>query len=122
MPTDENPKPPISGNASLGHNVNTFTLSQNAVIDLSGTYMLNRVDPFPTTPVLGAPELNLANGQFIFSASGLSVGSTNILQACANLNSANWVSVATNVANASTASFTNAVVASHQFYRLVQLQ
>jgi hypothetical protein len=111
---------PVTEN-SLGHNVNTVTLSQNAVINLSGTYALNRVDSLPTTPMLGATQLKLANGQFIFGASRLTVGSTNILQACADLNSANWVAVATNVANASTASFTNTVAKPSQFYRMVQL-
>lgn len=110
---------------SLGHSVSLFTLNQNATINLSGStqgnYALTRVDALPTAPALGATELNLANGQFIFSATSLSVGSTNILQACADLNSANWVSVATNMATGGTASFTNAVVSSHQFFRLVQL-
>jgi hypothetical protein len=111
---------------SLGHSISMFTLNQNATLNLTGStqgnYTLTREDSLPTTPVLGAAELNLANGQFIFSATGLSVGSTNILQACADLNSANWVSVATNVATGGTGSFTNAVVASRQFFRLVQLQ
>ena len=91
------------------------------LLSVSVTYALNRVDSLPTTPTLGATQLKLANGQFIFGASGLTVGSTNILQTCADLNSANWVAVATNVTNASTASFTNAVGKPPQFYRMVQL-
>ncbi len=110
--------------SSLGHMVSNFVLNQNATITLSGTMTLNRVDPLPVpapVPMLGAAQMKMANGQFIFSASGLTQGSTNILQTCADPNLANWISIATNVANASTITLTNAVTASRQFYRVVQL-
>ncbi len=108
--------------SSLGHTVGTFILNQNATIVYSGSYTMNRVDSLPAPlPMLGTPKVNMANHQFVFSVSGLTPGSTNVIQACADLNLADWVSVATNVANADTATFTNMAAASRQFYRLIQL-
>jgi hypothetical protein len=87
-----------------------------------GSFILKRVDSLPVPiPMLGALQMKIENNQFIFSVSGLTPGSTNIIQACADLNLANWVSVVTNVANAGTATFTNTATASRQFYRLKQL-
>ena len=66
--------------------------------------------------------LHLAAGQFWFNATGLTVGKTNILQDSTNLSSsANWVSIKTNVATSSSASFTNAVSGGRCFFRLLQL-
>jgi len=109
--------------SSLGHMVGTFILNQNATITYDGSYTMNRVGSLPApVPMLGTSQANMANGQFIFSVSGLTPGSTNIIQTCADLNLADWVSVATNVANADTATFTNPATVSRQFYRLIQLQ
>jgi len=102
--------------SSLGHAVNTATLSQSAQIDLSGVLTLNRVD---SLPMLGAA--GLTNGLFVFSATGLTIGGTNVLQTCSQLNPTNWVSIATNISSASTASFTNAVGGGTHFFRLLQL-
>jgi len=57
---------------------------------------------------------------FLFSASGLAVGKTNLLQSLTNLLATNWVSLATNVATTNTMSFTNDVSA-RGFFRVVQL-
>ena len=66
--------------------------------------------------------LKLAAGRFSFSASGLTASKTNIMQVSTNLASpANWVSLATNVATGSSASFTNAVSGGRGFFRLLQL-
>lgn len=63
-----------------------------------------------------------AAGQFRFSATGLTIGKTNVLQSSSNLvSSLNWVPIATNVASASSASFTNAVGSGVRFFRLLQL-
>jgi hypothetical protein len=107
--------------SSLGHSVSMFTLNQNATLNIS-SYVLNRVDSLPgPSPTMGAQQLKIANAQFIFSASGLTLGSTNIIQTCTNLNLGNWVSVVTNIANADTVTFTNTAAASRKFYRLMQL-
>jgi hypothetical protein len=61
-------------------------------------------------------------GNFEFNATGLTAGKSHVLQTATNLVSpANWVSVSTNVAVGSTASFTNAVVPGSHFFRLLQL-
>ncbi len=109
--------------SSLGHTVGTFILNQNATIVYSGSNTMNRVDSLPAPlPMLGTPKLNMANHQLVFSVSGLTPGSTNVIQTSAALTLTNWVSVATNVANADTATFTNTATASRQFYRLIELQ
>ena len=65
--------------------------------------------------------LKLAAGRFSFNASGLTAGKTNIVQVSTNLAfSAGWVSIATNVAAGSSASFTNAVSGGRGFFRLLQ--
>ena len=65
--------------------------------------------------------LKLAAGRFSFNASGLTAGKTNIVQVSTNLAfSAGWVSIATNVATGSSASFTNAVSGGRGFFRLLQ--
>lgn len=61
-------------------------------------------------------------GSFEFNATGLTAGKSHVLQTSTNLVSpANWVSVSTNVAVSSTASFTNAVAPGSHFFRLLQL-
>ena len=61
-------------------------------------------------------------GSFQFNASGLTIGKTNVLQVSTNLASAaSWVPLATNVATASTTSFTNSATVSRSFFRLFQL-
>jgi len=60
------------------------------------------------------------NGQFIFSAAGLTSGRTNILSASTNLTQ--WSAVQTNVASGTSMSFTNSSNAARNFYRLQELQ
>jgi len=61
-------------------------------------------------------------GQFQFTVTGLTVGKTNILQGSTNLtSSANWVSIVTNIANSSSANFTNPVSGSKRSFRVLQL-
>lgn len=55
-------------------------------------------------------------GQFLFEATGLAVGNTNVLQASANLVS--WVTLSTNVAANSSMTFTNATAPPSSFFRL----
>lgn len=60
-------------------------------------------------------------GTFQFSATGLTVGKTNILQSSTSLASpVNWVPIATNVAASSSITFTNPVSSGRLFFRLVQ--
>lgn len=69
---------------------------------------------------LTAPTIS--GGQFQFGATGLTDGKTNILQATTNLVSGtDWVSLSTNVAAGSSASFSSPVIPGRQFFRLLQL-
>ena len=58
----------------------------------------------------------MSSGSFLLDATGLTPGTTNVLQGSADL--AAWVSVRTNVATASTVTFTNPASTSRLFYRL----
>lgn len=61
-------------------------------------------------------------GQFLFTATGLTVGKTNIVEVSTNLvPSANWSGIGTNLATSTSASFTNAVSGKSRFFRLHQL-
>lgn len=64
----------------------------------------------------------LAAGSFEFNATGLTAGKTNVLQTSTNLASPlNWVSVSTNVADSSAASFTRPIAPGQHFFRVLQL-
>lgn len=61
-------------------------------------------------------------GGFRFTATGLTVGATNILQGSTNLgSSANWVPLITNTAGNTSMTFTNATSGGRRFFRVVQL-
>ncbi len=62
------------------------------------------------------PEL--VNGQFVFTATGLSVGQTNVLQSSTNL--ITWVARQTNVAASISMNLTNSVSDARNFYRLIE--
>ena len=91
--------------------------------DLAGATATNSINITVqnTLPIqLTAPTI--AGNQFRFSATGLTAGKTNVLQSTTNLaSSINWVSVATNVATGSSASYTNTVTGARRFFRLLQL-
>jgi plastocyanin len=70
----------------------------------------------PTAMQLTDPQI--LNGQFVFTATGLSVGQTNVLQSSTNLTS--WVARQTNVAASSSLNFTNPVSGARNFFRLVE--
>lgn len=81
----------------------------------SGSITINSLAP--TSITLISPRL--AEGQFLFDATGLTVGETNVLEISTNLS--DWTAIETNVAAASSATFTNPAVAGSQFYRVVQM-
>lgn len=70
----------------------------------------------PMVPRLEAPTL--ADGQFIFRATGLTVGKTNVIQSSTNLTS--WIPIQTNTASSSSMNFSNVTSAGRHFYRLVE--
>jgi len=65
---------------------------------------------------LGAPRR--VGNQFLFDATGLTVGRTHVVQVSTNLQS--WVGLQTNVAAATSATFTNALLPGARFYRVLQ--
>ena len=98
----------------------TYTLTAVA-IDNGGATATNSITiTVSNQPALAAPRI-LA-GQFVFVASGLIAGKTNVLLTSTNLTApiASWARLSTNVAKASMMSFTNAQKTS-AFFRLLQL-
>jgi hypothetical protein len=91
----------------------TFTY-HDTVGGAMGTIIVNAL----VVPRLEAPSA--ANGQFIFEATGLTVGKTNVLQASTNLTS--WLPLQTNTAASSSMNFSNAISTGRRFYRLVEIQ
>lgn len=76
--------------------------------------------------VVQAPPIALANprlsgNQFLFDATGLTAGKTNVALYCTNLSSGSWIPMATNIAIASSQTLTNPLVLSRRFYRIYQI-
>jgi len=99
----------------------TYTLTAIAW-DLSFATATNTI----TITVTGANAITLTaaaltGGNFEFTANGLTVGKTYVLETSANLASPEWSGVSTNVADSASASFTNAVAAGQHFFRIAQL-
>jgi plastocyanin len=67
--------------------------------------------------ILSSPQKT--DGQFVFEASGLTPGNTNVLLASTDL--ITWTAVHTNTATGDTMAFTNTATAAHEFYRVVEL-
>jgi len=70
-----------------------------------------------TAPQLGAPRL--ANGWFIFDATGLTAGRTNVVQSSTTLTT--WSATQTNVAPGSSMTLSNAITVGPKFFRLLEL-
>ena len=95
------------------NNVGTFTYHDQ--LD-SGTGAITVTLPAPPGIVLESPRKE--GGQFLFEATGLTVGKTNVLQASTNLTS--WVTIKTNVADYTSMTFTNATTLPRRFFRLME--
>ena len=100
----------------------TYTLTAVA-FDNAGASATNSI----TIKVSASQQLAFAAprilaGQFVITAAGLTLGKTNVLLSATDLPASRtgWVGLATNVANATTMSFTNAQKA-QSFFRLLQL-
>jgi hypothetical protein len=70
----------------------------------------------PSAMQLKLPRI--AAGHFLFEVTGLTVGKTNLIQASTNLVA--WTSIKTNVAAASSATYTNPISTRFQHYRIFQ--
>ena len=82
------------------------------------------INTYPTVTVtVNAPSLQLklpriVAGKFLFDVTGLTVGKTNLIQSSTNLVA--WTSIKTNVAAASSVTYTNPVSTRFQHYRILQ--
>ena len=82
----------------------------------SGTGTITVILPTSLAIVLEAPRIE--GSQFLFDATGLTVGKTNVLLTSTNLTS--WVATITNVAVATSWTFTNATVLPRRYFRLLE--
>ena len=99
-----------------------LTIRVPAFIKQGETTATNQITIYVQNPSITLTAPRIVAGSFQFNASGLTIGKTNVLQVSTNLASAaSWVPLATNVAAATTMSFTNAATASRRFFRLFQL-
>ncbi len=100
----------------------TYVLTAIAYDNLGAT-ATNQITIYVQNPGLAFTSPRMVGGTFQFEVTGLTIGKTNVLQVSTNLApSTGWVSLATNVANAGTLSFTNAAASSRSFFRLFQLR
>lgn len=95
------------------NNAGTFTYHDK--LD-SGTGTITVIPPTSLAIVLEAPRIE--GNQFLFDATGLTVGKTNVLLTSTNLTS--WVATITNVAVATSWTFTNATVLPRRYFRLLE--
>jgi plastocyanin len=96
---------------------NAGTLDYADQVDVgTGTII---VSPAVTTPAINLESQRIEGGQFLFEATGLTVGKTNVLFASTNLSS--WLPVVTNVADNAISTLTNSVAAGYWFYRVAEL-
>lgn len=73
----------------------------------------------PSTPLIQLETPRQVGSQFLFDATGLTVGKTNIVQASTNLTA--WIPVATNIADSAAMTFTNPATLPQRYFRLLQL-
>ncbi|MGH7975827.1 MAG: cupredoxin domain-containing protein [Limisphaerales bacterium] len=93
----------------------TGTIGYSETFGATGSVTI--INSMPVSITLSSPRL--AGGQFLFDATGLISGKTNVLEISTNLSG--WTTIETNVATGDTATFTNSIVSGSQFYRVAQL-
>lgn len=94
--------------------VGTFTYHDELDPMITGTISVVA----PTVTEIRLESAGVQGGQFLFVATGLNVGKTNVLEASTNLTS--WVTIQTAVAANTTLTFTNAATLPRRFFRLFQ--
>ena len=77
------------------------------------------VSPAVAAPVINLVSPHLAGGQFLFDATGLTIGKTNVLLSSTNLTT--WLPSSTNTTTSDPITFTNAGNLGRRFYRVVEL-
>jgi plastocyanin len=95
------------------NNVGTFTYHDQLDI---GTGTVNVTAPVAPVITLASPRIEA--GLFLFEATGLTVGKTNVLEQSSNL--VQWVPVSTNIAVTSSMTFTNPASAGPRLFRVFE--
>ncbi len=96
--------------------MNVGTFAYHDQLD-TGTGTITVIPPAPPGIMLESPRKE--GGQFLFDATGLTVGKTNMLQASTNLTS--WTAIKTNIAANAAMTFTNTMTLPCRFFRLLEL-
>ena len=83
-----------------------------------GVGMITVTSVAAPTITLAAPRVEA--GLFLFEATGLTPGKTNVLLASTHLTT--WTAVSTNLSDSATVTFTNAVTSGWSYYRVMELE
>jgi plastocyanin len=83
------------------------------------TFSTGSITVSPPAALLTLESPRIASGKFLFEATGLTVGKTNVLYSSANLTS--WNPAVTNVTSSSSMTFTNPITAGPKFFELREL-
>jgi hypothetical protein len=73
----------------------------------------------PAPAALALESFRLEGTKFLFDATGLTPGKTNVLEASTNL--ITWTAIQTNLAASTTQTFTNSTTLPRRFFRLLEL-
>ena len=71
-------------------------------------------------PIIILESPRIEGGQFLFDATGLTVGKTNVLEHSASLGQ--WTAISTNIAAATSMTFTNSVTPGAHLFRVIELE
>lgn len=96
-------------------NPGTFTY-RDEFTSITGTITASMV----ATPAITLAAPRLEAGQFLFDATGLTIGKTNVLEISTNF--MHWTAIQTNIADAASMTFTNTVGPGANLFRLLQQQ
>jgi|GEM_PF-2719761 len=77
------------------------------------------VNPAVVTPGINLESPRITGGEFLFEATGLTTGKTNVLLSSIDLTT--WLPISTNTAASTSITVTNAVDPGQRFYRVVEL-
>ena len=106
----------VNSGDTFAHTFNsTGTFTYHDQLD-TGTGSVTVVLPAPPGIVLESPRKE--GNQFLFDATGLTVGKTNVLLASTNLTA--WTAISTNISANTSMTFTNATTLSRRFFRLLE--
>ena len=102
--------------AKVFNNVGTFTYRDQLDTGI-GTIVVTPVNEPSPEVALASPRM--VGSQFLFEATGLTVGKENVLEFSTNL--IHWTALSTNLADNSSMTFTNGVNPGTRYFRVYQL-